>query len=44
MAAEHSAPFPILMGIADANTTFKGLQRMQASSQESPSHLSVETE
>lgn len=44
MAAEHSSPFPGLMDIADANTTFKGLQIMQASFQETHSHLSVETE
>lgn len=44
MAVEHSSPFPGVMDIADANTTFQGLQITQASFQESRSHLSVETE
>lgn len=44
IAAEHSAFFPLLMDIADANATFKRLQIMQTSSQEFHSHLPVETE
>ena len=44
MAGEQLPAFPLLMDTADANTTFKGLQIKHTSSQESHSHLPVETE